>query len=181
MIEGTDGLSLHAPEGGRLGTEQQGRGTPAGTRIAVDEGRFDVVEIEDSHVCGEAVHQRHHLLVFDLQKVDPFLVGSLAERLDHRGAPEPPRGDAPRRRDLPGQPARPGLPGHRPDVDAEIPETVRVRGAVVVAAEDELAQLGQPAGNGEGTLVAAVVVRQREELRHHEGPHRSALLRATLR
>ena len=34
---------------------------------------------------------------------------------------------------------------------------------------------------GEGTLVAAVVVRQREELRHHEGPHRSALLRATLR
>ena len=93
-IEGPDGPALHPPQRGRLGPVQEGRGPAAGPGVAVHQGRFDVVEVEDRLLGREVEHEGHHLLVFDLQEVDPFLVGSTPYGLDQRRAPEAARGHA---------------------------------------------------------------------------------------
>ena len=174
MIEATDRPPLHSPEGDGLRAEQQGGEAAPGPGIAVHQGRLDVVEVEDRLLRRETLHEGHHLLIFDLQQVDSTFVGSTANGLDHRGAPEPPRRDTTCRQGPPGGARRCQPPGDGADVNSQLTETGPVCAAVVIAAQHEIAQFRQPAGDGQGALFSPVVVRQRKELRDHEHPHDDA-------
>ena len=174
VIELPDRAPFHPPEGSGLRTEQRGPDSSPGVRVASHEGRLHIVEIQDRHLRREVEHERHHLLVLDLQQVDGHRVSCAADGLDHRRAPEPSRRDAARLDDPSGHPPRSQPPRDGPHVDPQVAETRSVRAAVVIPAQHEIAQPGEAAGDRQRTLVPPVVVRQRKKLGHHERPHRSA-------
>ena len=120
MIELPDRPAFHPPKCGRLRTKQYGGHTAAGPRVARHEGRLHVVEVEDGRLGREVEHERHHLLVLDLQQVDRHLVGGAADRLEHRRAPETCRREAPRRQHPVGHPRRRDPPRDGPHVDPEV-------------------------------------------------------------
>ena len=125
------------------------------------------MEVEDAGACGDAAGIGRQLRVFDLQQVDGHPRGG-PHLLRERGAREPRRRGAARAREPVGDADRRRRPGHRSDLDAQLRQASQVRRAVVERAENGRAAPGQPCEQGQRSLLAARVRRQRYELRHHD-------------